>query len=167
MKLITKSSMNIKTLVDTANTLIVNAEDFSSTWYTDTTGNLTIGYGFNINGMALNYGILEYEDKTITQNEADIILGKIITEIMVDLDSYFPFFHNLPVNQGAVLMDMAYNLGISQLIDFKTFLGYLRAGYIDLAIADLTTTLWYKQVKNRAIRDCFNLYAQPDNLYLI
>ena len=165
MKLISKSAIDCETLFDTAKTLIINAEGFSPVWYQDTIGNYTIGYGFKIGGMAHNLNI--YKAKTMTMGEADKILGGIITELMVDLDARFPFFHNTYVNEGAVLIDMAYNLGLGQLSDFRTFLGYIEAGDIDLAVADLTTTLWYSQVKNRAVRDCFNLYAQPDNLYLI
>ena len=165
MRLISKSSMDIKTLFDTAKTLIINAEGFSPIWYQDSFGNETIGYGFKAGGMANSLNI--YKDKIMPISAANKILDKIITELMVDLNARFPFFDNLPINEGAVLMDMAYNLGLSQLSDFSAFLGYLKAGYIDLAVADLTTTLWYNQVKNRAVRDCFNLFAQVGNLYLI
>ena len=169
MKLISKSSMNIKTLFETAQTLIINAEGFSPVWYQDTMGNNTIGYGFKMNGMAYQYGLNAYIDigKTITIDEANKILDKIITEIMVDLDARFPFFHNLQINQGAVLIDMAYNLGLRQFYAFAIFLSYIEKGQIDNAVADLTDTLWYNQVKNRAVRDCFNLFAQVGNLYLI
>ena len=167
MKLISKSSKNIKTLSDTAKTLIENAEGFSPTWYDDTTGNLTIGYGFKMGGMAQKYGLEVYKDKLMTEQEADIILIKIINEIIAVLQTQLLFFKNLTVNKAAVLIDMSYNLGIGQFYQFYTFLSYMEENRIDNAVADLTTTLWYNQVKNRAIRNCFNLYAQPDNLYLI
>ena len=167
MKLISKSSKNIKTLSDTAKTLIENAEGFSPTWYDDTTDNLTIGYGFKMGGMAQKYGLEVYKDKLMTEQDADIILIKIINEIIAVLQTQLLFFKNLTINQAAVLIDMSYNLGIGQFYLFYTFLSYMEENRIDNAVADLTTTLWYNQVKNRAIRDCFNLYAKPDNLYLI
>ncbi len=167
MKLISNSSMDIKTLFDTAKALIINAEGFSPAWYSDTAGNLTIGYGFKMGGMAQKYGLGSFRHKLMTEQEATDILTPIITEITTLLSMDLLWFKEISINQGATLADMAYNLGLSQFYGFNTFLGYIAKGEIDNAVADLTTTLWYNQVKNRAVRDCFNLFAQVGNLYLI
>ena len=165
MKLITNN--NNKTLQETAQLLIENAEGFSSTWYQDSMGNDTIGYGFKAGGMAQKYNLDLYKSRPMTELEGILILENIISEIGIALRMKLPFFINLPINQAAVLIDMAYNLGLRQFYAFAIFLSYIEKGQIDNAVADLTDTLWYQQVKNRAVRDCFNLYAQPTNLYLM
>lgn len=169
MKLISNPYVNYNYLY-VANDLITNAEGFISHWYTDTFGNKTIGYGFKASGYAKNYlsPYLLNPDELMTAQEAKTILGAIVLSINNELANTTQLFAaNLSINQKAVLLDMAYNLGMAQFLTFDTFLSYLKAGRIDNAVCDLTNTLWYNQVKNRAIRDCLNLYAQDNNYYLI
>ena len=47
---------------------------------------------------------------------------------------------------------MAFNLGVTKLAGFNTFLGLARAGHYQQAGADLLTTAWAGQVKSRAQR---------------
>ena len=151
-------------LQETAELLIQNAEGFSPTWYKDSFGNDTIGYGFKAGGMAQKYlGGMQ----TITEQEGIDILYEIISDIVISLNAGLSFFKGLQKNQKAVLIDMAYNLGLNQFYTFNLFIYYMGLEQFDDAVADLTQTLWYNQVKNRAIRDCFNLFAQEGNLYLI
>ena len=149
--------------------LIRNAEGFSAKWYEDPRGNPTIGYGFTRTGFAKEYlsPFILNPSKLMAISEARVILSDIITNINDDLIAQLNFFDELSINKQAVLIDMAYNLGMTQFLTFDTFLSYLKAGRIDDAVNDLTNTLWYNQVKNRAIRDCLNLYAQDKNYYLI
>ena len=166
MKLINNAEPNY---LSVANQLIINAEGFMSHWYIDSFGNKTIGYGFKESGYAKNY-IYQYllnPDELMTQAEANLILKNIVNDIDKQLIDNWQAFDSLPINQKAVLIDMAYNLGMVQFLGFGIFLSYLKAGNIDAAVNDLTNTLWYNQVKNRAIRDCLNLYAQDNNYYLI
>ena len=169
MKLINNPYGNYNYL-DIAKDLIMNAEGFISHWYIDSFGNKTIGYGFEASGYAKNY-ISQYllnPNESITFQEAKMILGDIVNDINYELTNTTQLFTaKLSINQKAVLIDMAYNLGMAQFMTFDTFLSYLRAGRIDDAVNDLTNTLWYNQVKNRAIRDCLNLYEQDSNYYLI
>lgn len=152
-----------------AQLLIENAEGFSPTWYNDTTGNKTIGYGFKYNGYAKEAlkPYLTSPNKTMTMRAARKILDDIITGIISALMQDVPCFTSLSINKKAVLVDMAYNLGLEQLLTFDTFFPYLEQGKIDEAVCDLTQTLWYNQVKNRAVRDCLNLYAKDTNFYLL
>lgn len=167
MKLINNTGINYMSV---ANDLITNAEGFISHWYIDSLGNKTIGYGFKASGYAKHY-INEYllnPNELITIKEATVILEYIIKDINNELANTTQLFDaELSINKKAVLIDMAYNLGMAQFLTFDTFLSYLKAGRIDNAVNDLTNTLWYNQVKNRAIRDCLNLYAQDTNYYLL
>ena len=167
MKLINNAGLDYMAV---ANELITNAEGFISHWYIDSFGNKTIGYGFKASGYAKNY-ISQYllnPNELITVQEAKTILDYIVKDINNELVNTEQLFNvNLSINKKAVLIDMVYNLGMVQFLTFDTFLSYLKAGRIDNAVCDLTNTLWYNQVKNRAIRDCLNLYAQDNNYHLI
>ena len=169
MRLISNHYINDKYL-SVANDLITDAEGFTAYWYNDIFGNKTIGYGFKASGYAKNY-LSQYllnPNELMTIQEAKTILEYIITDINNELANTTQLFDaELSINKKAVLIDMAYNLGMAQFLTFDTFLSYLKAGRIDNAVNDLTNTLWYNQVKNRAIRDCLNLYAQDTNYYLL
>ena len=161
MKLITLSSEGTMTL---ALMLIKNAEGFSNVPYKDSLGNWTIGYGFNMS-------LPEFSDiKHIDEIEADSILRVRIMEIssgIINNISITEYGYGGKINT-AILIDMAYNLGIEGLSLFNTFLSYLRLGKNAQAVADLTNTLWYSQVKERAVRNCLNiLLNNPNYLYLM
>lgn len=162
MRLITNK---VSLLPDIAGILIRNAEGYSPIWYQDNMGNDTIGYGFKAGGIAQKYNLGAFQTMSIA--DADEILLQIISEIIASLRDKLEFLGKLTLNQRAVLVDMAYNLGLKQFYTFNTFLAYLEKEQIDNAIADLTNTLWYKQVQNRAIRDCLNMYIPSTRLYLI
>ena len=155
---------------DIAKALIINAEGFSASWYNDQFGNATIGYGFAENGIGkdLLTNYINNKSLLMLETDASIILERIIQKIILLLNKkiyWFRLYNN--INKKAVLIDMAYNLGITQFLSFDIFLNYLENDRIDYAVNNLTNTLWYNQVKNRAIRDCLNLYANEINYYLI
>ena len=159
MKLITLSNEGIATL---ALMLIKNAEGFSDVPYKDSLGNWTIGYGFNMS-------LPEYHGlKHIDEVEADSLLKVKVVEILNgkinDLRLYA--FSNSRI-VSAILVDMCYNLGTAGLESFDSFLQYIRFDMREEAVADLTNTLWYSQVKDRAVRNCLNLLVNDNYLYLI
>ena len=134
--------------------LIIKNEGYRSMPYADTTGNKTIGYGFN---MADLLGTWNTMKKTIAW---EILFSKI-SILKGKLEEKIPFFSencNYCLSAQIVLIDMAYNLGIYGLMAFNTFLGYIKQGDIASAIDDLkNNTEWYKQVPDRANRDIANL----------
>ncbi len=152
-------------ILDRAALLIKDAEGFSATWYVDSTGNQTIGYGFKYDGIANQF----LNVNSLTTDEATAILNDVLMDLYPELLKTFKFIQKQEIsgNIVAVLIDMAYNLGIAQLQQFLTFLGDLRAGMIEEAVADMLNTEWAGQVGNRAIRDALNLLAASNTLYLI
>ncbi len=156
MKLITLKTNDV---FEISAILIKNAEGFSSHPYIDTLGHSTIGYGFNMSLPSFS-GL-----KNISTHSADILLEKEISYILSS--SFFGNLPYLPSHIMATLVDMAYNMGIEGLIEFDTFLGFLYKSQIDEAISDLTETLWYKQVGQRAVRNCFNIMTKSNLLFLI
>ncbi|MDA8303546.1 MAG: hypothetical protein M0016_00015 [Deltaproteobacteria bacterium] len=146
--------------ISRALTLIKNAEGFSSTVYTDTTGHKTIGYGFNMEAMGIT-------QETMTIFEAQDILEKKVLEIRQQIFLPEDSFEKFTMNEKAVMLDMAYNLGVAEFFKFDNFLKYINQGNYEYAATDLTNTLWYKQVGQRAVRDILNLCMNDKYLILI
>ena len=155
-----------------AKTLIKNAEGFSSLIYIDTLGNDTIGYGFDLADL-ISKGFLPSNTRTITPADADLILDKIINTIFYQiyqidmLDNIKACYNKQYGTVQAVFIDMIYNLGFKGFSEFVVFLSYMNDLKYNEAVIDLTNSLWYSQVKQRAIRNCFIILNHSDSLYLI
>ncbi|GAA7172555.1 lysozyme [Helicobacter pylori] len=111
-------------LILAASFLIVDSEGFSPSIYTDKTGHLTIGYGYNLS-------VYSYESKRITKPQAYGLLTDILKENHKVLLSY-GWYKNLDAMRRMVILDLNYNLGLSGLFKFKQFIGHrgqkLRSG---------------------------------------
>ena len=143
-------------------------EGFSSTFYTDSTGNKTIGYGFNL----ADFPNLS---EPINLLYADNLLLSILTNNLIYVEDIYDnrvgyqninIFDTLPINIRIVLQDMAYNLGIMQLKTFYNFNYYVKNNDFRNAALDLEHTLWYEQVGKRGKRACFNLFNPGSELYI-
>jgi len=143
-------------------TLIKDAEGFRSNVYTDTTGNQTIGYGFNLNNPYFSN-----ISNSLNIKQADTILREYCSQNIftnININNYSTSKDNV----FAVIADMMYNLGTSGYESFTTFNGFLQSGFYRSAVADLVNTEWFGQVGLRSIRDAFNLLVHNNNfLYLI
>ncbi|MHB8569664.1 MAG: glycoside hydrolase family protein [Metallibacterium sp.] len=159
MKLIT----NTTSWQEKAITLIKDAEGFRATVYTDTTGNQTIGYGFNLsNPFFKNLN----SNSVLTEGQADVILRDFCTSEIFPNISSTSIQNPLNDNQLAVMADMIYNLGHAGFSSFATFNGYLANGNASAAAADLVSTEWFSQVGLRGIRNVLNLIVGNNFLYL-
>lgn len=112
-------------------------EGFRSKPYRCTAGKLTIGYGLNL-------------DAGITEEEAAYLLNMRVDKIKYNLSVVLPFWDKLSEMRKEVLIDMAYNLGIEGLLGFKKTLGLMGMGDYEGASKQMLTSLWAKQVPNRA-----------------
>jgi len=142
-------------------TLIKDAEGFRSNVYIDTTGNQTIGYGFNLNNPYFSN-----ISNPITIEQADSILRDFCSQnIFTNINT-----NNYNISNNtifAVIADMMYNLGVAGYQSFTTFDGFLQSGDYRSAVADLVNTEWFGQVGLRGIRNALNLLLTNDNfLYL-
>lgn len=108
--------------------------------YTDSVGKLTIGFGRNLT------------DRGVTMNEADAMLEHDIDDAIKDLIVKYPWFDTLdPVRQG-VLVNMAFNLGITRLSEFKQTLARVQLHDYDGAAIRMLESRWAEQVGDRALR---------------
>ena len=69
-----------------------------------------------------------------------------------DLSEHLSFFQNLDEVRQAVLIDMAYNMGIEKLLVFKITLGLIELGKYEQASREMLLSLWAVEVKTRARR---------------
>jgi len=108
--------------------------------YTDTVGKLTIGVGRNLT------------DRGITQTEAIAMLNRDIDVADLECRANLPWFDTLDVVRQGVLVNMAFNLGISRLLKFVNTLALIKAHDYEAASIQMLQSLWAEQTGNRALR---------------
>jgi lysozyme len=118
-------------------TRLLEEEGYREKPYTDTTGNVTVGIGFNVtDGMSPRVAracmIAELEDA------------------MADLDRNAPWWRTMPLSQRMALLDMAYNLGWPALSGFKNMLASARDGDYADAAQHAMASKWAAQVGQRS-----------------
>ena len=106
--------------------------------YTDSVGKLTIGTGRNLT------------DNGITEAEADFLLQNDLAMAEKDARLLFSNFDHLSEARQAVLIDMAFNMGIARFMEFHKFITAIENEAFIAAAHELEHSVWYTQVKNRA-----------------
>lgn len=103
-------------------------------------GNPSIGYGFALNVAPLTVA----ESIPILTGRAQQTAGALLSAL--------PWIATLSEPRQRALSNMAYNLGVTGLLKFDTFLALMEQGQFDQAADDLEKTPWYAQVGARAVR---------------
>lgn len=114
-------------------------EDIKLKPYRDTVGKLTIGIGRNL------------EDKGISEQEAVTMLDNDIEESAAEVRRNIPCFNELDSVRQNVLVNMAFNMGVSGLLKFKKTLKFIESGDYDKAATEMLDSVWAYQVGYRAI----------------
>lgn len=107
--------------------------------YKCTAGKWTIGYGRNI------------EDRGITKYEAELLLSHDVAEITKQLSSAFEFWRLLDEPRRAVLINMAFNMGVNGLLKFKKTLGYVKLRMYKDASIEMLDSKWARELKTRSL----------------
>jgi lysozyme len=132
--------------------LITKHEGIRLNVYKDQYGNPTIGIGHNLNASPLPVGwttpLTVQQAQSLLQNDVCVVGDKLSASL-----SWFEELEDSDQVRAAVLVDMGFNMGVADLLTFKTFLSLVSAGEYDKAADDLTNTLWAKQVPVRAAED--------------
>lgn len=114
--------------------------------YTDTVGKLTIGVGRNLT------------DKGISEQEAEAMLTADVMEVREALSKNgYQYFlgdsdDDPEVVRYDVLVNMAFNMGIHGLLQFRIMLRAYRDGDWETAAAEMLRSKWATQVGDRAHR---------------
>jgi lysozyme len=130
------------------------AEGWSPTVYIDTTGNLTIGYGFNLGKLHVSAAGTVKVDPVNGISVAvgeQLILSEVV-EVITAIRASLPWWDRLDDVRQEVLADMAYNLGMPGLLKWPIFLRQVRTGDYASAAGNMRSTLWYRQTGRRARR---------------
>lgn len=108
--------------------------------YRCTAGKLTIGVGRNL------------DDRGITAEESAMLLSNDITREERALINALPWVAQLDEVRQRVLLDMAFNMGLGGLLQFKNTLATIKAGDYERAASMMLDSRWATQVGQRAER---------------
>lgn len=134
---------------------IIEHEGIKKSVYKDSKGLYTIGIGF-LCDPSMNAGL--------SIEECMLILRLRIANLEKQLSQYDWFTIQDSVRKSA-LIELAYNLGVSKLLTFTTFLGLMKAREVGKASVDLANTEWAKQVgANRSKDICMRIREGSYNL---
>lgn len=100
--------------------------------YRDKVGKLTIGVGRNL------------EDKGISKKEAEMMLVNDVQDIIKQLNQY-DWFNKLDHIRRKVIIDMAFNLGVNGLLQFKNMIQAIKDDDYQLAGEEMIDSKWYRQ----------------------
>jgi len=117
---------------------IKESEGFRSRPYRCTENHLTIGYGFAVKDLELDRDI------------CDMILERKIEKLVKRLGHRLPYLFEVPVEVHDVLVEMAYQMGVSGLLKFKKTLMYVESKDYKDASVEMLDSRWAKQTPNRA-----------------
>lgn len=108
--------------------------------YKDSVGKLTIGVGRNL------------DDVGISREEAMLLLNNDIAKATEAVRTHIPWANELDEARFGALVNMAFNLGIGGLLQFKNTLAHLKAGRYEDAAREMLKSKWAQQVGPRADR---------------
>lgn len=110
---------------------------------------LTIGYGHNLDANPVP-GI--GEDSTLTEDQARMLLHKDLAKVEREVETALPWVRDLDAARHAVLVNMAFNMGIRGLLSFNRTLESVKRGEYRDAARRMVASKWVRQVKGRATR---------------
>lgn len=108
--------------------------------YPDTEGKLTIGIGRCLS------------TKGISAKEAQMLFENDLGDVAADVEHTLPWSGALDDARRAVLLNMAFNLGMTGLLGFQKMLHAAQGGEYALAAREMRNSTWAAQVGDRAER---------------
>lgn len=119
---------------------LVRDEGLKAKPYVDTVGKVTIGIGYNLTDRGLPLDIIE------------TLFDRCVVEVESDLDRALPWWRQEDDVRQRVLVNLAYNMGISRLLAFHDTLAAWKACDYPGAADRLMASRWYRQVGHRGPR---------------
>lgn len=111
--------------------------------YQDRLGYWTIGVGRLIDPR---------KGGRISHEESELLLANDVARVEQEINAALPWSINLDPVRRAVLLNMAFNLGVIGLLGFHMTLDKIKAGDYEGAAKQMLQSLWAKQVGVRATR---------------
>lgn len=120
--------------------------------YRDSLGYWTAGVGHLIDRRRGGSMPKSWTGFPLTEEEIDDVLDDDITEKSIDLFRALPWVMGLDEVRKAVLTDMAFNLGIAGLLQFKNTLAAVKEKRWQDAAQGMLASRWADQVGVRSLR---------------
>ena len=129
--------------------------------YKDTKGKRTIGIGFNLDELSnrkkaeavgLNVQDMLSGKKTLSDKEIKMLYNESIKQAANDANAFLPKAGKQPPVVQKVLIDMAFNLGLTKLNKFEKMREALLEGDYNKAADEMIDSKWYNQVGDRSKR---------------
>jgi lysozyme len=108
--------------------------------YKDSLGVETIGIGHNL------------RDVPISERAAGVIFEDDLRNVEDALDRELPWWRSLSEERQRVVANMAFNLGVLGLLEFKRTLRAMEIGDYKAAAVGMLSSRWASQVGDRAVR---------------
>jgi lysozyme len=148
--------------------LIKGHEGLKLSVYPDTRGNMTIGYGFNLDSndaaaICAKFGLdlagLIYGTVNLTQPQADEIFEFQLNVVIGQAMLLFSTFVVMPDGVQAAICDMIFNMGLTRFNGFIDTIADLKAVNYTQAAKDALDSDWAREVPTRAADDARLLEA--------
>lgn len=104
----------------------------------------------NLRVYSLDEVIEVLSKRGITKEESRYLLSNDIDYFEEELEKYIPWIQNKPESVKMVLIDMAFNMGVSGLLKFKKTLALIESGQYIAASQEMLNSSWKNQVGQRA-----------------
>ncbi len=118
--------------------LLMRHEGFRSRVYKCTAGKSTVGFGRNL------------DDVGITEEEALLLLRNDILKVEQQLKAALPWTETIDRVRRDVLLNMAFQMGITGLLKFTSTLKAVKDHRWEDAASGMRNSLWAKQTPARA-----------------
>ena len=142
--------------MSTATKVIKREEGYSETAYFCSEGYPTIGVGWRLGSN--NEKTLEpYKYMSVSLQVAELKCSERIFEIREELASKIPFFFLQTTPRQAMLISMAYQMGVDGLMKFKNMLKAIEDRAYSEAYIEGLDSLWAKQTPERAERQMLTM----------
>lgn len=129
--------------------------------YLDTEGLWTIGIGHLIDpkrgANPAPFGIDLRNGGTITAAQSAELLSHDIAEKMVELDKRLSWWRELDEVRQRVILNMAFNLGVTNLLAFKNTLAFVRQDDYAGAARGMLSSKWAEQVGKKEGQRAYRL----------
>lgn len=128
-------------------------EGFRKRVYKCTAGRNTIAFGYNLDANPLKLPrarIAEMLTQGVTEQEAEGLLMQCVEQVTEQLTQRLTWFERLNEARRAVLINMAFNLGIAGLMQFKGTLHAISVFDFEMASRGMLASRWASQVHSRA-----------------
>lgn len=119
---------------------IIKNEGFEPKPYLCPNKNLTIGYGRNL-------------ENGITEREAVVLLENDLLNLKLELEDKLPLFKKLDDIRQNVILEMAYNMGLPNLLKFKNMIEFLKKNDFDSASKEMLNSKWHENFKKYDLQD--------------